>query len=229
MERTEKTLELGWVSMSQSRMLSWSAGLVLAAVLLYAFAELAGNVMTGTGFVFDSAWMSALHQLASPWLTSAMRLITHSASFLTTAGLALGLSLHWWRQDGRRVDAIVLCVALAGSAALGQGLKALFARPRPQLFAWLTAARGWSFPSGHTLNAVILAGLLTRLVGRRLRRWRRVVLGICIGLWVVLVGLSRVYLGVHYPSDVLASLTIGGLCLLLVWSSHHKLVFKITA
>jgi len=130
--------------------------------------------------------------------------------------LALVLCMIWW-QAGRRPDAIVLALGLAVSAALGQALKHIFARPRPDLLPWLTVTHGWSFPSGHTLNAVTLAGLLAWLIGRRLGGWRRRAFAVSVGLWAVLVGLSRVYLGVHYPSDVLASLAVGGLYLLAGW------------
>jgi len=118
----------------------------------------------------------------------------------------------------------VLLVTLAGSTALGQGLKALLARPRPHLFPWLTAAGGWSFPSGHTLTALVLSGILAWLLGRKLKDWRRVVVWAVAGLWAALVGLSRVYLGVHYPSDVMASLAIGGLCLLASLCSYRVAV-----
>jgi undecaprenyl-diphosphatase len=186
----------------------------MGAIAMYAFGKLAGSVWAGKGFVFDQPVMETLHHLASPWLTAAMQLITASASGLVTIGLALGFGIHWWWQAGRRAEAVILLVTLAGSAALGQVLKFLFARPRPHLFPWLTTAGGWSFPSGHTLTAMVLGGLLAWLMGRRLSGWGRVALWAGAGLWVVLVGLSRVYLGVHYPSDVLASLAVGGLCLL---------------
>jgi membrane-associated phospholipid phosphatase len=197
------------------RVMTRLPGLALAAVLVCAFGVLASDVWAGEGFALDRVVMGALHGLASPWLTAAMRVVTASASGLMITALALGLGLRWWRQVGRRTEAITLLIALAGSAGLGQGLKLLFARPRPHLFPWLTGARGWSFPSGHTLTATVLGGLLAWLIGRRLSSWRRVALWVGAGLWVVLVGLSRVYLGVHYPSDVLASLAIGGLCLLV--------------
>jgi undecaprenyl-diphosphatase len=190
-------------------------GLAVAAALVCAFGVLASDVWAGKGFAFDQSVMEAVHTMTSPWLTAAMQLITASASGLVTSGLALGLGIRWWRQVGRRAEAVTLLITLAGSAALGEVLKRLFARPRPHLFPWLTAAGGWSFPSGHTLNAMILGGLLAWLMGRRLGDWRRVALWVGAGLWVVLVGLSRVYLGVHYPSDVLASLAVGGLCLLV--------------
>lgn len=208
----------------QARVLTWLPALALAASLSYTLGELAADVWAGDGLAFDRSVMEAAHTMASPWLTAVMRLVTASASGLVTSGLALGLGLRWWRQVGRRAEAITLLVTLAGSEGLGQGLKLLFARPRPQLFPWLTAARGWSFPSGHTLTATVLGGLLAWLMGWRLSGWRQVALWVGAGLWVVLVGLSRVYLGVHYPSDVLASLAVGGLCLLVALYVHRATV-----
>lgn len=194
---------------------AWLPGLALAAIALGAFVELAGDVRIGEGFAFDQAVMGAMHHLASPWLTAVMRLITDSGSAPVIIALSLGLGVSWRRRAGGRAEISVLFATLVGSAALGQTLKAIFARPRPHFFLWLTSAGGWSFPSGHTLTAVILGGLLAWLVGQRLSGWQRVVLWTGAALWAGLVGLSRVYLGVHYPSDVLASLAVGSLCLLV--------------
>lgn len=205
------------------RVRTWLPGLALAAVLGCIVGILAGNVWIGTGFTFDQPAMIALHGLASPWLTAAMRAVTASASGLVVVGLALALASYWWRWAEQRAEAVVLLVSLAGSAALGQGLKALFARPRPEVFPWLATAGGWSFPSGHTLTTLVLGGLLAWLIGRRLSAQRRVALWIVAGLWAGLVSLSQVYLGVHYPSDVLASLAVGGLCLLAAQYSYEAL------
>jgi undecaprenyl-diphosphatase len=214
MERVGNTDRLPLsIPASQRRILAWLMSLALATMSIYTFAELAGDVRTGEGFAFDQAVMEAMHGLASPWLTVAMRLITASASGLVAAGLAMGLGIPRWRRVERRAEAIILAVTLSGSAALGQGLKFLFTRPRPQAFPWLTTAGGWSFPSGHTLTAVVLGSLLAWLIGQQLSGWQRVALWTVAGLWVGLVGVSRIYLGVHYPSDVLASLAVGGLCL----------------
>jgi len=213
MDKPSQTLSSGMTS--GHRLLMWLVGLALAAAFLYTFAELAGDVQAGEGFVFDRLVMEALHRLASPWLTAIMWAITATGSAVVAAGVTAGLGIHWWRKAGQRAEARVLMITMAASAALGQILKLLFARSRPDLFPWLTRAGGWSFPSGHTLTVVTLGGLLAWLKGRRLSGWRRAALWIVVGLWVGLVSLSRVYLGVHYPSDVLASLAVGGLCLLV--------------
>jgi undecaprenyl-diphosphatase len=198
-------------------------GLALALALTCGFCALAVEAGAGAVLPFDRTGFDALRRLSSPGLTPIVRLVTYSASTLGTIVLALGLCVHWWRQGGRRPDAIVFAITLAGSAALGQALKAVFARPRPQMVPWLTAAGGWSFPSGHTLNAVVVAGLLAWRVGRRLNGWRRASLAAAAGLWALLVGLSRVYLGVHYPSDVLAAIPVGGLCLLAAWGAPRAI------
>ena len=200
---------------------TWLLGLALAILLGGAFGELASDVWAGEGFAYDQIWMAALHSLASPSLTAAMRVITSSASGLVAVGVALVLAVYWWRQVGRRAESVVLLVTLAGSAAFGQGLKAFFSRPRPHLFPWLTAAGGWSFPSGHTLTAIVLGGMLAWLLGRKLTDWRRAVVWAVAGLWAGLVGLSRVYLGVHYPSDVLASVAVGGIVLLAAIATYR--------
>jgi undecaprenyl-diphosphatase len=189
-------------------------------VLLYAFAGLAGNVVDKQTFSFDLPAMQAVRYLESPWLTLVMQVVTVSASTWGTIVLALTLCIGLWLA-GRRPEAIVLALGLVLSAALGQALKYAFVRPRPHLLPWLTVTRGWSFPSGHTLNAVTLSGLLAWLFGRRLSGWQRVALTVGVGLWAVLVGLSRIYLGVHYPSDVLASLAVGSLYLLAGRGMHR--------
>jgi membrane-associated phospholipid phosphatase len=97
-------------------------------------------------------------------------------------------------------------------------LKLLFARPRPNVFPPLMAETSYSFPSGHTMSAVAVYGLLALLLWQRGQyAW-----ALLPGLWVPLVALSRVYLGVHYPSDVLASLALGTIWLVIVWFTQTR-------
>ena len=106
--------------------------------------------------------------------------------------------------------------SFGGAILLNSVLKLLFARPRPDLFPPLVVEHSFSFPSGHTMSAIAFYGLLALILWQRGRRsW-----AVLAGLWVPLVALSRVCLGAHYPSDVLASLAIGTIWLVLVWFTH---------
>jgi len=127
--------------------------------------------------------------------------------------IALALiALFWWKKQ--RQVAFLAAVSFIGANIFGQTLKYYFMRPRPDWFPPLRDAIGYSFPSGHTLAAVALYGFLAIWLWQHQRRG----LSILAGLWAVLVGVSRVYLGVHYPSDVLASMAIGTFWLTLIVS-----------
>ncbi len=118
----------------------------------------------------------------------------------------------------------LLLVATVGGVVLNEFLKHAFARPRPPLAFHLTEVRSMSFPSGHAMESAIiyltLAALLARLVQPRLLRLYFI--GLAFFLTFV-VGVSRVYLGVHYPSDVLAGWTAGLAWALLCWAAARYL------
>ncbi|RMG71036.1 MAG: phosphatase PAP2 family protein [Chloroflexi bacterium] len=183
-------------------------GMIGAASIL--FLELSEDVWLKEGFTWDAPIMLWLHQWRTPWLDNLFLIITQSAGPWIVAGLILvGIAL-WQREE--RKTAVFLLVSFAGSAALNALLKLLFSRPRPNIFPPITVETSFSFPSGHTMAAVALYGLAAILLWRRQRySW-----ALLTGLWVPLVALSRIYLGVHYPSDVLASLAIGTIWLILV-------------
>ncbi|MFE7931794.1 phosphatase PAP2 family protein [Streptomyces sp. NPDC057456] len=112
------------------------------------------------------------------------------------AGIIAGRTLR------QRALAVALCLAcLAGGQALRYGVMTLVARPRPPQADWQTHASGWAYPSGHTTTAALAAGLL--IIAVQLRGPRgRTTLTLVIGCWGALVGLTRVYLGVHWFTDV---------------------------
>ncbi len=103
---------------------------------------------------------------------------------------------------------------MAGSAVLNQLLKGLFERPRPQFEHPLLVETSYSFPSGHAMESFVVYGMLTYFAVLALRSWEQRV-GVVLGaaLLVVLIGFSRMYLGVHYLSDVLAGYAAGGVWL----------------
>jgi undecaprenyl-diphosphatase len=134
-----------------------------------------------------------------------------STPVLVVVALAAAAWLVW---RGRRTDSLLVVVGTAGALAIWPLLKVIIGRPRPAVDDHLVTVDSWSFPSGHSLNAMAVLGLLTVLAMReRPGRLRRVVLATVGALMVLMVGYSRVYLGVHWPSDVLAGWLIGALWL----------------
>ncbi|MFD4408245.1 phosphatase PAP2 family protein [Streptomyces sp. NPDC058476] len=135
-------------------------------------------------------------------------------TLVAIAGLLLG------RTPRQRVLAAIGCLGvLAAAQAVRYGVMSLVARPRPPVADWATHASGWSFPSGHTTTSAVTGGLLILVVLARAPYGRRSLV-LVIGCWAVLVGLSRVYLGVHWFSDVL-----GGWLFSICWLSLCLYVF----
>lgn len=124
-------------------------------------------------------------------------------AILIVVGLAL-IYRRRWR------DAILLIVTCGGGALLNMGLKIAFHRARPAAAAAF-AVDPWSFPSGHAMNAMIGYGLLAYVLIERFPQRRRAIIGAA-GALVALIGFARLYLGVHYVSDVIAGYAAG-----LVW------------
>ena len=119
------------------------------------------------------------------------------------AGMFLWLNKH-------RHSAVLLVVATLGGLVLDNVLKIGFRRPRPQIFEWGTHASSFSFPSGHAMSSVIVYGTVAYLAARLQRNVQARVLTFSLAALIILmISASRVYLGVHYPSDILAGLLIG--------------------
>ncbi|HST81161.1 MAG TPA: phosphatase PAP2 family protein [Kineosporiaceae bacterium] len=185
--------------------------MVAVALLLGPFTALTTLVvLTAPGVFFvDADVAGGLHGfvLDRPALATALRvlgLITLPDTFRVIALVSAGLL--WWR--GRRRVAAWLLVTMGIGGALGVMLKQVFARSRPEWPESITVASGYSYPSGHALNSMLAAGcaivLLDQIVGPAGRRlfWTAAA-----GL-VLLVGLDRIALGVHYLTDVLAGWTL---------------------
>jgi undecaprenyl-diphosphatase len=173
---------------------------------------------------FDAAVAGALRSIASPALTRIMWIATLSgdAAVMTSfAVLAVVLLVAW----GRRRSAVVLAVVMIADPLIASSLKGMFARPRPPVAAMLIGVPSdASFPSGHALASLLCYGLLALFVVLgTASAWRK---GSAVAVALVcalMVGASRVYLGVHWASDVVASWAVGvpllvlGFGALLLW------------
>lgn len=194
-----------------------AAGLVLDSFFLVLFAKLVDDLREKELAALDHTLTAAARAASGPGVTEAMRLISLLGSPATVVLLGLFLGLWLWRTRRLPWAAWMLEVNLIGAWLLNELLKVMFRRPRPEVLR-LAAASGYSFPSGHSMVSFALYGFLAFLLWRLSRRdnpgvSRRslVIASFVAGILVFLVGWSRVYLGVHYPSDVLAGFAAGGL------------------
>lgn len=199
--------------------------LLALAVLLWGFAALASEMVEGDIHAFDEALLLALRtpgDLADPigpvWMETVMRDITALGGVVILLVLVLA-SIAVLVMKGQPRSAVLLVVAVAGGQALSSSIKVVFGRPRPDLVPWGTDALTASFPSGHAMMAaatwLTLAAMLARAEPRR--RLKALYLTLA-ALIVAAVGVSRVYLGVHWPSDVLAGWALGTAWALLCYS-----------
>ena len=185
------------------------AGLVVAIAGTVAFVALASEVREGETQGFDEAvirWMADQH---SPLIDRFMLEVTALGTGMTVlmivviAALFLTLTQH-------KYSAILLVVATTGGLVLNGILKLGFDRPRPSVFIPAVDTVSSSFPSGHAMSSAIVYGTVAYLAARlHRRRWARWLVMFFALVVIVLISVSRMYLRVHYPSDVLAGVIIG--------------------
>lgn len=179
---------------------------VLAPLTL--FALLAGAVITQAPCPFEAQVLLLIHAQATPWLDLAMLLLSRSVSAPWAASFAV-LSAGVLLCRRRWAEGAFWVLATGGAAALNLAAKHAFGRIRPDLFVSIAPETTYSFPSGHAMQSTAIIAALVILCWRTSWRWPALATG-C--LFVAAIGLSRVYLGVHYPSDILA-----GWSLALAW------------
>ncbi len=157
----------------------------------------------------DQRWLSIVMTHRGSWLTPAFRGIAWLGDMRVLSGVACLAAIILVLRH-LRIYAVLIVAATAGAATLAIVLKAAVARPRPPLAGQLVAAAGSAFPSGHATQAAACYGALAWVVGRQLgRRWKRILIWSGATVLVGLVGFSRVYLGVHWPSDVGSGWALG--------------------
>ncbi|RPF28025.1 bifunctional DedA family/phosphatase PAP2 family protein [Georgenia muralis] len=194
------------------------AALVAAAVLAMGFAEVLDNVLDGNGVaLLDRPVLEWLAAHRDDEVTVAMQALTAVGGPVLLPLLALaGAGVLRWRTGSWAPAGLVVLTA-AGSGAITLAGKHLVGRARPAMELAVAGEGGFSFPSGHSLNSLAIIGVLAVLAARATLSWsRRVWIGAGTGVLVALIGLSRLYLGVHWLTDVLAAWLVGGVWLIAV-------------
>ena len=179
-------------------------GFAVAALVLWGIGWLVTGTYRGWISPFDSSIRGAIRQMQSPMWAALLLTVTKLGStiYLIIVGCAVGIILiilRWFKP------LVLLIVVMAGQAALHHGFKWLIARPRPSALINYKDVESFSYPSGHAVAGLCLYATIAWFVSSGVESPAgKAGVWICAALLIFLIGLSRVYIGVHYPSDVLA-------------------------
>jgi undecaprenyl-diphosphatase len=176
-------------------------GSAIASLLLFSW--LAQEMLASRIQQFDIGVRSNIHQHATSWLTTSLSVITNLGDWPVMMFGALALLLLFWYRGSRDYIQLVL-ITMTGAGILDGTLKLAFHRLRPDPF-FGARPNTYSFPSGHSLISLCFDGLIAGMLSLRLgKAWQRITVWTIAVLLIGAIGFSRIYLGVHWPSDVLA-------------------------
>ena len=200
-------------------------GLAVAALAMWAFATIAHEVWEKETYAFDKSILLYLRSLHDPVRDRIMLALTFFGEPNLLLMLSVSLSIMLWVRK-HRSEAITIAITGAGAVGLNMLLKQIFARDRPQLWERAVEVKFYSFPSGHAMISMVVYGLLGYFLGARFPKQRWLIYGLTVVL-IAGIGLSRLYLGVHWPTDVIAGYIAGFVWLLAcifsleVWKHFH--------
>jgi undecaprenyl-diphosphatase len=191
-----------------SRLVGLLLGMLVASSLL--FSKLAEDMAGGESIVsFDRMVSVSLHAHATALATGVLSAVTWLGGAQVLIAVTL-VTAVWLLRRRRVAHAALMGMALAGGDWLNALLKATFDRPRPSFSEPIATAAGFSFPSGHAMSSLTVYGALAFVIAASVKSRRARLLGVVsLAALVVAIGFSRVYLGVHYVSDVLAGYSAG--------------------
>ncbi|NLD85001.1 MAG: phosphatase PAP2 family protein [Actinomycetales bacterium] len=187
----------------------FGAAFVGFAMPVIGFVEMAERVRGGAKLPFDKPVMLWLQRHHSPRNTAIMRAVTELGGVTAVPLVALTAAGYLAAVQRSRRPAALLTVSLVGSTIINSVLKIMYRRARPTFFTHIVNEKSYSFPSGHAMASAALAGCACVLAWPT--PWRGRVIAAS-AVYVPSIGVTRMYLGVHFPSDVLA-----GWCVSLAW------------
>ncbi len=196
------------------------ASLAAAVVTIWLFSWIAEEMRAGDTARFDANIRGFVHSFASPGATKffiAMSFMGATGMIFLLAIAVIGFAVERWKRG-----IVWLTLTMLGALVLDLALKSGFHRARPVPF-FGAVPHTYSFPSGHSLFSFCFYGVMAGLINGRVRSiWLRVTVWITAALMIALIGLSRIYLGVHYPSDVVAGYLAGA-----IWVSTMVLADRV--
>jgi undecaprenyl-diphosphatase len=211
---------LTWLGAHEMAVLFALVGVVAG---VWGFALLADEVLEGGTQVFDQKLLLAFRHsdthlpLGPPSVQEAARDITGLGGTVVLTIVTI-IAAGFLVLDGKKHMALFLCGSVLGGLAAGTILKDVFARPRPDLVPYSVYVSGASFPSGHSMMSAVTYLTLGALLARSHERKRVKAYFLLVAMFLTFaVGVTRVYLGVHWPTDVLAGWTAGAVWALLCW------------
>ncbi|WP_051271051.1 phosphatase PAP2 family protein [Shimazuella kribbensis] len=182
------------------------------SLFTFVFAKFADELVESELYHFDTTIIDWIGSFVKPPFTAIMKIFTFLGSPLALFLLVL-ICVSWMLWKKRRWEALFLTIGITGGGVFNLFLKWIFHRQRPTLHR-LIEESGYSFPSGHSMGSIIFYGMLCMLLILFLNsRKAKVVVVLITVIIIISIGLSRIYLGVHYPSDVLAGYAAGGVWL----------------
>jgi undecaprenyl-diphosphatase len=219
MKRPAVLTEFGWHELSVLLLLCIFAGAT------WAFIEIADEISEGGFRDIDTAILLALRSPTNPadplgprWFEESVRDVTALGGTVVTLFITLAASGFLMLQ-GKRRAALFIVVAVASGAIVSAALKSGFDRPRPDLVPHGSFVYSSSFPSGHAMTAgIVYMTLAAVLIRVQTRRRLRVYLASLAVVLTIVIGTSRVYLGVHWPSDVIGGWAAGAAWAVLWWT-----------
>ncbi|MFP3511908.1 phosphatase PAP2 family protein [Peribacillus sp. SIMBA_075] len=183
---------------------------IVSVLSLIGFSFIAFTISANEYLKFDEVVIALVQGLESPLLTSIMKFFTYIGSTSALIILSLFILFFLYKVLKHRLELILFSAVIIGSPLLNFMVKLFFRRARPDLHR-LIEIGGYSFPSGHAMNAFSLYSILTFLLWRHITaKWARVLLILFSMSMILSIGISRIYLGVHYPSDIIAGYLAGG-------------------
>jgi undecaprenyl-diphosphatase len=206
----------------ESSLIRIVAGFALAVIILAALGWLVTSPYKGIVSGFDNNIRYFMRQIQSPMWTTLLLTFTKLGSTLYlwilggVAGIAF-LVLRWFRP------LILFIIVMAGQSVLHYGFKWLMARPRPQALIGYREVESFSFPSGHAIAALCMYGAIAWIVATRLENAAaKVGIAFSSAVLIFLIGMSRAYIGIHYPTDVLAGFVGGFVWFAAVTSTDRR-------